>query len=244
MIDTGVGMRFDCRLVFLFVGPVLLILGLSGCAANVAGPDKQFVGSAQGAIVGAGAGAVTGAQVSAATGPGAAIGAGLGAVVGGVKGYLVDLDEERIMKAAAEIRRERQRAIVHEILHDHYNRRLELHPTRDIYPADLFFFGDQAKLRPCARMLLREISVMNKERMPSSRLAVVAYNMSSDSEVVYGKELAERRARAIVNAMVEYGIEPRRMEARAVLMEEPLLIDPNDHPDRYRQAIELLPLDR
>lgn len=219
-------------------------LFFAGCASQVSGPDKQFAGLAQGAVVGAGAGAVTGAQVAAATGPGAAVGAGLGAVVGGVKGYMADLDEDRMMKAAAEIRSERQRAIVHEILQDHYSKRMELHPTRDIFPADLFFYGDQAKLRPCARMLVREITAMNKERLPSSRLAIVAYHMTSEPEATYGRELGERRAKAIANAMVEFGIEPRRVEVRSVAISEPLLIDPNDQPDRYRQAIEFIPLDR
>ena len=225
-------------------GCVLFLLLLNGCVSQVGGPDKQFAGLAQGAALGAGAGAVTGAQVAAATGPGAAVGAGLGAVVGGVKGYLADPDEDRMMKAAVEIRMERQRAIVHEILQDHYEKRLELHPTRDIFPADLFFYGDQVELRPCARMLVREISLMNKERLPSSRLAVIAYGMTRDLESVYVRELGEKRAKAVVNAMVEFGIEPRRVEAKSVLINGPLVMDPNDHPDRYRQAIEFVPLDR
>ena len=223
---------------------LLALTMLIACAAPVSGPDKQFAGMMQGAAVGAGAGAVTGAQVAAATGPGVAVGAGFGAVVGGVKGYLADLDEDRLMRLAGEMRHERQRAIAHEILQDHYAKRLEVHPTRDIYPADLFFFGDESKLRQCGRILVREMARMNKERIPSSRLAVVAYNMSKNQDVRYGRELAERRARAITNELIKSGIEPRRVEARAVIIDEPLVLDPNDHPDRYRQAIELLPLDR
>jgi outer membrane protein OmpA-like peptidoglycan-associated protein len=217
---------------------------MCGCAGPQVGPDKQFVGTVEGAATGAGAGAVTGFQLSAGAGPGAAVGAGLGAVVGGIQGIIQDMQEEDMLRIAAETRQEREKAYVHEVLADHYKRRLELHPSRDIYPADLFFNGDEGKVKRSAVPLLKEIARLNKRRLPWSRLVIAAYAKSADSESEYGQTLCQLRARAIGDYLVANGIEPRRVQTRAVLLTEPLLIDPADSPTRYNQAIEIIPLDR
>jgi len=39
-------------------------------------------------------------------------------------------------------------------------------------------------------------------------------------------------------------VEPRRLETRAVVVDAPVLIDPNDNPTRYNQAIEIIPVDK
>ena len=137
-----------------------------GCAAPQPGPDKQFVGAVGGAATGAGAGAVTGFQLGAGTGPGAAVGAGVGAVVGGIQGIVQDMQEQDMLRLAAESRREREKAYVHEILAEHYKRRIELHPTRDIYPADIFFRGDESTLTPAGTAIVLEIARLNKRRLP------------------------------------------------------------------------------
>ena len=221
-----------------------LILCLTACAGPTPGPDKQFGGTLQGAMTGAGTGAITGFHIAAASGPGAAIGAGLGAVAGGIQGLAQDQIEEDLMLLAKRTQKERQISQVHETLEDHYRRRLALHPTRDIYPADLFFYGDESRLNSQSRPLVREIGLLNKRRLPYSRLAVVAYAKSKDANSEYGKQLVQRRARAIVNELARSGLEPRRLEARGVLLDAPLLIDPADSPSRYNQAIELVALDR
>ena len=73
---------------------------------------------------------------------------------------------------------------------------------------------------------------------------IAAYARSSDAESAFGRRLCERRARAIGDHLVAGGIEPRRIETRVVLLNEPLLIDPADAPGRYNQAIEIIPIDR
>lgn len=217
----------------------------SGCTGPVSGPDKIFEGELQGAVAGAGAGAVTGFQVGAGTGPGALVGAGLGAVAGGIRGLAQDLGEESLLELSAETKQERERAYAQEILSEHYERRLQLHPTRDIYPADLFFCGDDVKLRPEARVLVREIARINANRLPWSRLAITVYSKAANGEPNdYAVKLTERRSEALSNELVRAGIEPRRLEPRAVLVDAPLLIDPADDPARYNQAVEIVPLDR
>jgi len=217
---------------------------LSACARQQTGPDKQYVGTATGAVSGAGAGAITGFQLGAGTGPGALIGAGFGAVAGGVKGIVQDAAEEESIRLAHLTQSEREISAAHEILHDHYKRRMELHPTRDIYPADIFFEGDEVRIKKAAIPLIWEIARLNKTRMPWSRMVVASYARAKDDDSAYALHLAERRSRELSDYFVRAGIEPRRMEARGVIVDAPLLIDPYDDPFRYNQAIEIIMLDR
>ncbi|MCB0353772.1 MAG: hypothetical protein KDD64_09615 [Bdellovibrionales bacterium] len=240
-------LQFRCSLL-LVVG-VLLV---GGCVGPQPGPDKQAEGMFRGAALGAGAGAVYGAQITAGTGPGAAAGAGLGAVAGAVRGFFQDQAEEDLLRLAASSQREREVAYAHEILAEHFRRRAELHPTRDIFPADLFFAGDEFTLRPGADALVREMVKLNKNRMPWSRLVIASYVKGDEpqsedlsvSSKSYSYQLAFRRASALGNAFVKYGIEPRRIEGRVVIVDEPVVVDPNDRPDRFNQAVELIAADR
>lgn len=229
-----------------FVLAVAAPVVLGGCATGpLPGPDKQFTGGLQGAVTGAGAGAVTGFQVGAGTGPGAFVGAGLGAVAGGISGFAEDQSEADLLRLSAETRREREVAFAQEILSEQYERRLQLHPTRDIFPADLFFCGDSAKLKPGAEALIREIARINRLRVPWSRLAVAVYSkVAEGGPSAYAEHLSERRSEELCNELVRAGVEPRRLEARAVLVSSPILIDPADDPARYNQAVEIIPLDR
>ena len=229
-------------LVFLFAGAVTV---LTGCNAPPApGPDRQFEGALGGAVAGAGTGAVTGFQVGAGTGPGAFVGAGVGAVAGSIQGFMVDQTDESLVAMKREVHQERERQYAHEVLAEHYKRRMELYPTRDIYPADLFFRGDQAKLRPEAQSLLMEIAKMNKERLSWSTLIVAAYVKAADSKSPFAHWLADQRSRTIGDALVRGGVEPRRIKTRAIVMAGPLVIDPHDRQDRFNQAIEFIPEDR
>lgn len=225
-------------------GTAVSLLFATGCSAPQPGPDRQFEGTAIGAAAGAGAGAVTGFQVSAATGPGAAIGAGLGAVAGAVQGALRDSQEDDLMKLSAAARTERSRAQVHQVLQDHYARRLELHPSRDIYPADLFFVGDQVKLCPSGVDVVKEISRLNLDRMAWSRLVVAVYAKSNSTDSDFSRYLAEERARALADQFSKNGINPRRIETRPMIVDAPVLVDPLDDPYRYNQAIELILSDK
>lgn len=228
---------------YLFLS--LILLGLTQCSTKpYPGPDKQGAGEVSGAVTGAGAGAVTGFQLGVGVGPAAFVGAGLGAVAGGIEGFASDQQEENLLAMSAQTQAEREKAMVHEVLNDHYRRRMELHPTRDLFPADLFFDGDNVRLRPEARALVRELALLNKQRLPWSRLAVTSYVRSSDDKSFYAKHLAEKRAREICDYMIRGGLEPRRLVPRAVIIDAPVLIDPQDSPSRYNQAVEFVPLDR
>lgn len=235
--------RVPYAVLIALCGMVSLAVGCS--RAPVEGPDKAFSSAAVGAMEGAGAGAVMGFQMSAATGPGAAIGAGFGAAAGMIHGIVKDQFEETQIKTEAELRVATRRARAQEALAEHYKRRMALHPARDIYPADLFFSGDSATMCPRGVGMIREIARMNEFRLPYSRLVVAAYAKSTgSSETSYVQHLTDRRSREFVNQLIRAGVEPRRLETRSVIMEGPLVLDPNDDPTRYNQAIEIIPVDR
>lgn len=229
----------------------VLVLGMcvAGCGSMAGsepapGPDRQALGTLEGAATGAGAGAVTGFQLGAGTGPGALVGAGLGAVAGGIQGAVQDSLDEDLLRLSAQARAERERLYAQEVLQDEFKRRLALHPTREIYAADLFFRGDETTLRVSGRPIVRELAHLNKERASWSRLVVAAYVKASSPDSAFAQRLGERRARELVDEFVRGGLEPRRLETRVVVTNAPLLIDPLDRPERYSQAIELIALDR
>lgn len=228
-------------LVFLF------FLGLNGCLPfsndPKPGPDKQFVGTAYGATEGAATGAVLGFQLTAATGPGAWIGGGLGAVYGMFTGIAADMIEDQDMRSSEAEYALREKAWIQEVLSEHYAKRLELHPDRDIFPADLFFANDEVELKPEARLLVRELAEMTKSRMPWSRIVIASYTMSADNQSTYAEFLNQRRADTIAVQFVQAGIDPHRLSTQAVTTADVLVADPYDSPDRYRQAIEIIPVD-
>jgi outer membrane protein OmpA-like peptidoglycan-associated protein len=219
---------------------------VSGCSRQpVQGPDKAFSGSAVGALEGAGAGAVMGFQMGVATGPGAAIGAGFGAAAGMIHGVIKDQFEETELQTAAKLREASRRTQAQQALASHYRRRMALHPSRDIYPADMFFSGDSAKMCPRGVGMIQEIAQLNEYRLPYSRLVVAAYAKSTgNAETSYVQYLTDKRSREFVNQLIQAGVEPRRLETRSVIMDGPLVLDPKDDPTRYNQAIEIIPIDR
>lgn len=225
------------------------VLTLAGCFSAVPpsptpGPDKQAVGTWYGAALGAGSGAVTGAEVSAATGPGAVIGAGFGAVFGMVSGLGVDMLEEDQLRREDELQTAREQAWAHEVLSEQYAKRLELHPDRNIFPADLFFEGDSAEFRPGANVLIDQIAYLASESTPWSRIAIASYVTSSEPESGYAEFITRKRADRIAQQFVLAGVEPRRVVTQPVTVPEPVVLDPYDRPGRYRQAIEFIALDR
>jgi outer membrane protein OmpA-like peptidoglycan-associated protein len=233
------------RLLLILKGFFLFTSLLSpGCTGYTPGPDKHSAGAISGAMIGAGSGAVTGFQLGSLTGPGAIVGAGFGAVSGGMQGIAQDFAEQELHELNEATEQVSQRAYAQEILAEHYQRRMELHPARDIYPADMFFYADGARVKANAVPILRELAILNRDRLPWSRLVVASYIRTRDEDSEYALNLASDRARAIGDFFVRYGIEPRRIEARALFIEAPLVLDPYDDPLRYNQAIEFITIDR
>lgn len=222
---------------------LILTAVLSACSPRL-GSDKRGGGMVQGALTGAGSGALYGIQIGVPTVQGAVAGAGIGAVTGAVKGAAGDALEQEQIKTEKMLLYERERTIAQGVISQHYERRLELHPTRDIFPADLFFEGDSVHLSDRGYAVVKELAKLNKYRLPWSRLVVAAYSKAEDPKSEYARYLSENRSRQLVNAFVGAGVEPRRLEARAVIIDDTMVLDPKDDPLRYNQAVEIIPLDR
>jgi outer membrane protein OmpA-like peptidoglycan-associated protein len=196
-------------------------------------------------MLGAGSGAVTGFQMgSVGSGQGAMIGAAFGAVYGMISGLGLDLLEEDQLRREFEEQQLREMAWTQEVLAEHYARRLELHPGRDIFPADIFFAADESKLRDDGLLLVEHLAQLNKYRMPWSRVLVTAYMKSSDLDSRYANYVSKKRAQQIATEFIRQGVEPRRVLTKAVTIPNPLVIDPDDAPGRYNQALELVTLDK
>ena len=224
-----------------------LLLLISGCtpftADPVPGPDKQAVGTYGGAAVGAVSGAVIEKQIYGSITEGAWLGAAFGAIYGLFSGLGVDLLEEDQIRRFQELQRAKEMIWVQQVLAEHYARRLELHPNRDIFPADWFFDSDHSDLRPEAVILAQEIAHLAQKRAPWSRLVIAAYVSTPNADSPYAQYLSKKRAQEIAVQFVRAGVEPRRVLTEALTLPEPVLVDPDDHPDRYRQAIEIIAID-
>lgn len=216
---------------------LFLLIFLSACFTPAG--HRQQEGALGGAATGALAGMVTAVHSGAAYPPAAAIGAGFGAIAGGVKGYFADQLEARYAILAKE--KDHQKALLQAqlIVLSQLEQRKKLHPTRDIYPADLFFLGDEHKLRDGAEAIIEEIAIINKERFSWAPLVVASY-VQAGKNSEFAEHLAADRAKVIANKLIKYGISPRRVQASPVVIDQVLLLDPEDRPDRYSQAIEFI----
>ena len=221
-----------------------LVLGCTPFSAQpVPGPDKQASGILFGTGAGAGAGIVTAVQLGVATGPGAWIGAGMGGLFGMFSGLGVDMVEEDQITQMEETKRLEEKNWAQARLAEHYMKRLDLHPNRDIFPADWFFLPDSAEFHPGGEILVQMLAEMTQQRMPWSRIVITAYNTSNDPKSAYAAYITRKRAEAIAFNLIHCGLEPRRILTDAKVTNQPLVVDPNDNSGRYRQAIELVPLD-
>ena len=227
---------------------------LTSCVGPVREPDTQGTGTVFGAMEGAASGAITGFNLGIGTGPGALVGAGLGGLAGGMQGYAADVLEQENLKIQKQITKQERIIFAHQILKQHYEKRLRVHPSREIFPADIFFSGDERKIRQSSVPIVEEIAKLTKERMPWSRFAVISYVKSNEevkeddldynTKVRYQLGLTEARAKEISNYLIKAGIEPRRILARGTIIAAPILVDPEDKPLRYSQAIEFALLDK
>ncbi|MDD2941853.1 MAG: OmpA family protein [bacterium] len=232
----------------LFRLHLLALLLLAGCMpypfTPVEGPDKQASGMLMGGALGAGSGMVITHNLAMSGTRGFITGGSLGVLYGFFAGIGIDLLEEDQLQQIAEIDALSQKLWVQSLLAEHYDRRLRLHPNRDVFPADYFFQSDGSTLTPYSEILVKNLAELNRDRLPWSRIVVASYTTSSDPESPYAHYLSTKRAESIARGLIRYGIEPRRVATKAMTLTEPILIDPQDNPDRYFQAVELIFIDK
>jgi outer membrane protein OmpA-like peptidoglycan-associated protein len=179
-------------LVYMLIG--IVILSLMACANATTGQKGAAIGAGVGAAAGAGLGQAIGGNTK-----GTLIGAGIGAALGGLAGWQIgeymDRQEAELQQAfanseAAAISREQD-------------------VLTATFKGDVFFDFDSAILKPGAYSEIdRTAGVLN--RYPQTTILVAGHTDSKGSET-YNQQLSERRAQAVRDALVNRGVDPRRL---------------------------------
>ena len=189
---------------------------LTACASN------QQTGTGVGAATGAGVGAVLGQAIGKNT-KGTLIGAGIGAVVGGIAGNLIgaymDKQEQELRQIEAASVQRNQDALT------------------ATFTSDFLFDLNSATLKPDANSELdRVANVLNS--YPQTTIRVEGHTDTSGS-VEYNQALSERRAQTVKNALVQRGVDARRIDAIGYGKSQP--ISANDAVNR-RVVITINPI--
>ena len=185
----------------------LMILCLALTIWSCEGASRQQRGTATGAAVGAGLGAILGQVIGRDTQGtlwGAAIGATLGGIAGNQIGAYMDRQErelEAVIDASNASAAQAEAASIQR--------------TEDVltatFKSEMFFDYDSATLKPGAYSeIARVADVLN--RYPHTTIQVEGHTDAKGSEQ-YNQQLSERRAQAVMNALAQRGVDPRRMQA-------------------------------
>ena len=180
---------------------LLLCLSMVGMLMSCAAPQtRQQSGTASGAAVGAGLGAILGQAIGKDT-KGTLIGAGIGAVLGGIAGNQIgaymDRQEQSLRNTvaasdAASIRRDQDVLIT-------------------TFRSEVMFDLNSSTLKPGGYSeITRVANVLNQ--YPQTTLQVEGHTDSSGSDE-YNLKLSQDRAESVKNALIQQGVDARRITA-------------------------------
>ena len=177
-----------------------VILVFSMMLFSCAGATRQQKGTAGGAAIGAVIGAGLGQAIGGDT-EGTLLGAGIGAALGGIAGNQIaaymDRQEQALRDAMAE------------------SDAVNIQRTQDVLTAtfkgDIFFDLDSSTLKPGAYSEIDRVSnVLNN--YPQTTIRVEGHTDSTGPED-YNQRLSEKRAEAVKSALIQRGVDPRRIQA-------------------------------
>ena len=173
----------------------ILTFSLVSCAAP---PTRRQQTTGGGAAVGAGVGAILGQAIGRDT-ESTLIGAGIGALLGGIAGNQIgaymDRQEQALRNAVA------------------VSEAASIQRSQNVltatFKSDIFFDFDSYILKPGAYSeIARVANVLNS--YPQTTITVEGHTDSTGAET-YNQTLSERRAQAVKNALVQRGVDGRRI---------------------------------
>ncbi len=178
------------------VGILLIILSVFSCA----GPTNQERGTKTGVLIGAGGGAALGQAIGRSTEAtllGAAIGAAVGGIAGNQIGAYMDRQEQDLRAAMAQ------------------SESASIQRTQDVltatFKSEVFFDYDSAILKAGAYPEIGRVAgVLNK--YPQTSIRVEGHTDAKGADA-YNQKLSERRAQAVMAALVQRGVDPLRIQA-------------------------------
>ncbi|VAW75870.1 Outer membrane protein A precursor [hydrothermal vent metagenome] len=200
----------------------VLALTLAACAA-----DDRIRRAKTGAAIGAIAGAIIGQQVSGGK-KGALAGAAIGAIAGGATGNYMD---------------EQQRAFESELAEEQRRSDIEIHRLQDEslkidVSSEVSFDFNSASLKPGFLPTLDKVSGI-LGRYTSTMVTVVGHTDSVGSES-YNQALSERRARSVMNYMMDRGINPARLSAVGRGESQPRTSNATEAGRQLNRRVEIL----
>ena len=204
---------------------VLLVVACSGMS------QRQQTGTAVGAVGGAAVGAVIGGAYGGNTGAwiGGLIGAGVGGLAGHQVGSYMDRQESEL-NAALEESRAYNRASIER---DRENTDVLL----ATFKGDLFFDFDSAVLKSGGYSEIdRVVPVLQKYN--HTAIQVEGHTDQTGSEA-YNQKLSEQRAETVKNALIQRGIDARRIRTVGFGESQPIS---SDNAMNRRVTLRIIPL--
>lgn len=190
---------------------VLVALALAGCAPQ--GLTRRESGALAGGALGAGTGAIIGSTRGDAA-EGALIGGALGALGGGLVGDQLERQDqvnrqqdETIARQRDEIARNRE--LIEELKRRHLDARETSRGVSVNLPNVLFEF-DRADLTRDGRRRVTDIADVLAHEGRGRRVSIEGHTDSIGS-AAYNQRLSERRAQSVADALVDGGIDRRRL---------------------------------
>ncbi len=200
----------------------VMVLALAACAAD--DPNRR---AKTGAAVGAITGAIIGKQISGGK-RGAIAGAVIGGIAGGAVGNYMD---------------EQQRAFEAELAEEQRRNELEIQRLQDDslkidVSSEVSFDFDSANLKPAFLPTLDKVANI-LARYPKTTVTIIGHT-DNIGPADYNQRLSERRARSVMNYLIDHGISPSRLTAVGRGETQPRATNATEAGRQLNRRVEIL----